>query len=198
MPDAPDPALDAVLAARDRLTAAEEQLQVSVTAARHAGRTWQQIGDVLGVSRQAAFQRFGQIPDPETGKPMSPARTADVVGLTEETFRRLAAGDYPWVRERMSFACSRALPRRRVMGVWKDVVADVGELEGFAQQQVRGTDGRTVLSRGRTGESGLPAVGRVRLRHEAGETVGHVALNRSGRITGILIGPPAAEESWPF
>lgn len=34
--------------------------------------------------------------------------------------------------------------------------------------------------------------------HEAGETVGRVALHRSGRITGILIGPPAAEESWPF
>ena len=28
--------------------------------ARDAGCTWQEIGDVLGVSRQAAFQRFGK------------------------------------------------------------------------------------------------------------------------------------------
>ena len=36
-----------------------------------AGRTWQEIGDLLGVTRQAAFQRYGKPIDPRTGDVMS-------------------------------------------------------------------------------------------------------------------------------
>jgi hypothetical protein len=43
-------------------------LRLSVERAREAGRTWQELGDVLGVSRQAAFQRFGHPVDPRTGQ----------------------------------------------------------------------------------------------------------------------------------
>ena len=35
------------------------------------GHIWQEIGDALGTSRQAAFQRFGRPVDPRTGVPMS-------------------------------------------------------------------------------------------------------------------------------
>lgn len=42
----------------------------AVEQARDAGCTWQDIGDVLGVSRQAAFQRFGKPIDPRTGETM--------------------------------------------------------------------------------------------------------------------------------
>jgi hypothetical protein len=33
-------------------------VQLSVHRARAAGHTWQELGDLLGVTRQAAFQRF--------------------------------------------------------------------------------------------------------------------------------------------
>lgn len=39
---------------------AHQTLAELVAQARRMGFTWQQIGDILGVSRQAAFQRFGQ------------------------------------------------------------------------------------------------------------------------------------------
>lgn len=53
-----DPAvgLRAVVALRkltDRLEAAQ------VTAARQAGWTWQQIGDALGITRQAIHKKYG-------------------------------------------------------------------------------------------------------------------------------------------
>ena len=38
------------------------------SSARTQGHTWQEIGDVLGTSRQAAFQRFGRPVDPRTGE----------------------------------------------------------------------------------------------------------------------------------
>lgn len=54
-----DPAvgLRAVVALR-RLTDRLEATQV--TAARRAGWTWQQIGDALGVTRQAVHKKYGR------------------------------------------------------------------------------------------------------------------------------------------
>jgi hypothetical protein len=56
----------AVAAARDLSAAAEAALQAAVDRARVAGQSWREIGDVLGTSRQAAFQRFGHPVDPCT------------------------------------------------------------------------------------------------------------------------------------
>ncbi len=66
----PGPAgLDAVTVASTMAATAAAALRLSVERAREAGRTWQELGDVLGVSRQAAFQRFGHPVDPRTGSP---------------------------------------------------------------------------------------------------------------------------------
>ena len=51
--------LIAVEAAADRLRAAEEELAASVGAARCLGYPWSDLGRAIGVSRQAAQQRFG-------------------------------------------------------------------------------------------------------------------------------------------
>jgi hypothetical protein len=59
--------LDRVQAAAELAGLAAAALQLSVQQARAAGRTWQEIGELLGVSRQAAFQRFGRPADPRTG-----------------------------------------------------------------------------------------------------------------------------------
>jgi hypothetical protein len=37
-----------------------DDLPIFVNAARSSGATWEQIGDALGVTRQAAQQRYGQ------------------------------------------------------------------------------------------------------------------------------------------
>ena len=67
--DAVDPALspsrDAVnfrriIAARENIAAAEQELRYAVRAARDAGDSWAVIGAALDTTRQAAFQRFGK------------------------------------------------------------------------------------------------------------------------------------------
>jgi hypothetical protein len=51
--------LELVDGASQAFEAARVALHDAVRAARDDGATWSDIGDVLGVSRQAAFQRFG-------------------------------------------------------------------------------------------------------------------------------------------
>jgi len=60
-----DPAgfLALVAAARVGAEEADRLLRVAVTGARRAGHSWEAIGRLLGVSRQAAQQRFAATPD---------------------------------------------------------------------------------------------------------------------------------------
>jgi hypothetical protein len=58
-------------AAREQAVAANQALLAAVDRARDAGHSWREIGEVLGTTRQAAFQRFGHPVDPRTGTPMS-------------------------------------------------------------------------------------------------------------------------------
>jgi hypothetical protein len=63
----PDSYLRLVAAADVAAREADRVLHESVTGARHAGHSWDAVGRVLGVSRQAAQQRFktaaGQAPE---------------------------------------------------------------------------------------------------------------------------------------
>ena len=65
-------ALEAITVAQGLARSAEEQLAATVARARESGHTWAEIGQILGTSRQAAFQRFGRPADPRTGRPMEP------------------------------------------------------------------------------------------------------------------------------
>ena len=49
-----------IIAARQQVACAEQELHEAVRAARAAGDSWTVIGAALDISRQAAQQRFGQ------------------------------------------------------------------------------------------------------------------------------------------
>lgn len=55
--------LHAVAVAADGVTTAEARLREAVAIARAHGRSWNRIGIALGVSRQAARQRFSSLID---------------------------------------------------------------------------------------------------------------------------------------
>lgn len=187
-------ALTAIGAAAERFQLAEARLHETVLRARNTGHTWQQIGEVLGISRQAAFKRFGRPTDPETGAPLATGPLIDAADIAEKVFTWIAAGEYDRVREQMTHACARQLTKVRVMETWKDVIARVGALEGFTGHQARTADGDTLDGEPSPG----PLVARVVLRHEAGEMAGHVSLNRQARVDGLLIAPVELEADLPF
>ncbi|GCB01625.1 hypothetical protein NCCNTM_52590 [Mycolicibacterium sp. NCC-Tsukiji] len=55
-----------IIAANKAVKAAQGELAEAVLAAREAGDTWDVIGVALGISRQAAYQRFGKDASKET------------------------------------------------------------------------------------------------------------------------------------
>lgn len=51
----------AIIAANEAVASAEDELREAVRAARVAGESWTVIGAALGVTKQAAQQRFSRV-----------------------------------------------------------------------------------------------------------------------------------------
>lgn len=117
----PAGALRVVGAAAVAAEEAQRLLREGVVSARRAGNSWEAVGRVLGVSRQAAQQRFGSLFD-------EPSPAADRKVVTRVTVRNemdvlraeqrdhwhlvgfgwatlvLQASDHPWEHLRLTFA----------------------------------------------------------------------------------------------
>ena len=94
-----DPAayLELVTLARDARSETDELLRAAVVSARRAGCTWEQLGGVLGLTRQAVQQRFGRTDDDvAAGQPARERRRlAPVTAFSEmAALRRL--GRFGW------------------------------------------------------------------------------------------------------
>ncbi|MFF4116521.1 DUF3887 domain-containing protein [Streptomyces sp. NPDC001714] len=175
-PLTPPAYLDLVRRSRDLDGLAEQVLKLCVQQCRDAGHTWQEIGDLLGVTRQAAFQRFGKPIDPRTGEPMDKTvRMADAAGRAREIVTDVLEGRLD--RARQSFdARVREAFTDEVRGSGMATVAGlVGAFEGFGEEEpfVRRIGDHTVVD--------------VPLRYEAGEMKARVAFDTDEKVAGLFI-----------
>lgn len=165
--------LDAIGRAAQAARAAEEGLAMTVAQARGAGNSWAQIGQVLGVSRQAAFQRFGRPTDPRTGAPMVGAALPDAAERAMALFADLADAHWASVARRFDAIVAAQLDADGVAAVWAQVIGTVGAFERLDTPVVHQAGDLTVVD--------------VPLLFEAGERTGRVSLDRSGRVAGLFI-----------
>lgn len=167
---------EAVTAARDLAAAANAALQAAIDRARAAGHSWRDIGEALGTSRQAAFQRFGHPVDPRTGEPMdreilpgAVERAATILGwFNEGRWADIQAEHDDNVRARHDPDFPELLAAH-----WTRLAASVGRLE-------------------RTGEALAFRVGdltivEVPLHFEAGDARGTVRFTNDGKVAGLSV-----------
>lgn len=169
----PDP-LVAVASARRLAGAVDDALRAAVERARAAGRTWQEIGDLLGTSRQAAFQRFGRPIDPRTGEPMRqqpllPGAAERAIAL----FVEYVDGHYDEIRRDFTERMLDAVSTEKLIETWAQVVTYFGAYEGMGEPFARVLNGMTVVD--------------VPLRFEAGDMVGRVAFAPDGKVAGLFV-----------
>jgi hypothetical protein len=167
--------LDGVAAAQQMAATADEALQAAVDRARADGRSWREIGDVLGTSRQAAFQRFGHPVDPRTGAPMSREIPPDAAD------RALAI--FVWHRE----------------GRWEDIIAQLDErMRALHNPDLMSRAWMTLAGMyGALEQIGEPFAHRagddtwvdVPLHFEAADAKGIVRFGADGKVAGMAIRP---------
>jgi len=178
-PLAPPPYLDLVQHARDVDDMAAQVLKLCVQQSRDAGHTWQEIGDLLGVTRQAAFQRFGKPIDPRTGEPMDKTvHMTDAAGRAREIVAAILDGRMDEIRPSFN-AEVLALFTDEVRGsALASVAGLVGTFEGYGDGEpfVRRIGDHTVVD--------------IPLHYEAGDMKARVAFDQDEKVAGFFILPP--------
>ncbi|MGW9557440.1 DUF3887 domain-containing protein [Nocardiopsis sp. NPDC055551] len=117
-------------------TAAEDVVRAVVEQARQNGATWQVIGDALGVSRQAAFQRYGKPIDPRTGQPMNNTPLPGTVELVASVIEDLASGHWSRVTEQFDPTMRDGLSEDALAAAWAQIVGLSGAFEGQGKPEV--------------------------------------------------------------
>ncbi len=145
-------------------------LRVLVMDARGAGYTWQQIGEALHVTRQAAQQRFGGADSVGLREAVGPARRA-LIAVDQWRQGRLEA-----LRQGFDRSMADALSVEGLTQAWSQVEDLMGEVTSVGQP--------TVTSRGRYQVVDVPLV------FQRGTMKARVTLDRKERICGLFILQP--------
>jgi hypothetical protein len=168
--------LDAIALVQGAARAVDDGMQRAVQRARQAGHTWAEVGQVLGTTRQAAFQRFGRPADSPAGLP--PARPV-LPGAAERgcaLFADMAAGRWADVCRDFDEAVASKLDADGVAARWARLTAMIGRLEERGEPVAYQLQDITVVD--------------VRLEFEAGERTGRVSYRRDGKVAGLFLLPP--------
>lgn len=169
----PDP-LVAVASARTLSRAVDDALRAAVTRARGAGRTWQEIGALLGTTRQAAFQRFGRPIDPRTGAPMTQELLPGATDRAVELLGDVLSGHYERVTPHLSDDVAAQLGPDGLATTAAQVAGLVGAYEGMGDPYAKAhVPDLTVVD--------------VPLRFEAGDMTGRVVYRPDGKVAGLFM-----------
>ena len=171
--------LDLVRLAEEVDGLAGQVLGLCVQQCRDAGHTWQEIGDLLGVTRQAAFQRFGKPIDPRTGEPMDKTvRMPDAAARATEIATAVLDGRMDEARRSFNAEVLAAFTDEVRLNGLATVTGLVGAFEGLGEGEpfVRRIGDHTVVD--------------IPLRYEAGDMKARVAFDAEEKVAGIFILAP--------
>jgi hypothetical protein len=172
--------LAAVNAARELARSVDAALHHTVDAARAAGHTWQEIGEVLGTTRQAAFQRFGRPIDPRTGAAMAAAIRPDATERGVTLLVNLVEGNYAAVRADFDATMNDAVRTdAAVAATWAQMAGLVGEYERMGEPFTHQLGDYTAVD--------------VPLEFEAGSMTARVSYDANGKVAGLRFLPRTAD-----
>ncbi|HEV3361984.1 MAG TPA: DUF3887 domain-containing protein [Pseudonocardiaceae bacterium] len=164
--------LDAVASAKELARSVDAALRDTVDAARAAGHTWQEIGDVLGTTRQAAFQRFGRPLDPRSGVAMAESIMPEATELGVALLVNLIEGNYAEVRRDFDKAMTTAVgDDGAVAAIWAQLAGTVGPYERMGEPFAHQLGDYTAID--------------VPLEFEAGALTARVAYDTAGKVAGL-------------
>ncbi|AQT79920.1 DUF3887 domain-containing protein [Mycolicibacterium litorale] len=121
--------IELVRAAHEIRDGAEALMAAVVRQARQAGRTWQEIGDALGVSRQAAFQRYGKPIDPRNGKVMNTSPLPEAVELARAVIDDHANARWADISSRFDDTMRAGLTEEGLAEAWAYLTGLAGAYE---------------------------------------------------------------------
>jgi hypothetical protein len=149
----------------------EEGMREAVQQARQAGHTWAELGELLGTTRQAAFQRFGRPLDPRTGVPMAEQSLPEAAERASTLLADIAERRWDQVSVGFNPQMAEALDADGLAAAWAHVIGMAGEYQSMGEPVVHQAGDFTVVN--------------VPLQFEAAELTGRVSYDRAGQVAGL-------------
>ncbi|MBI3691296.1 MAG: DUF3887 domain-containing protein [Mycolicibacterium aromaticivorans] len=159
--------LESLRAAREAQEQAQSATAAAVHQAREAGRTWQEIGEALGVPHQTALQRYG-----------NPSPLAEAAALATAVIDDLAHARWADVSARFDATMREQLTDEALAFGWAEIATSAG-----AYQNHGDTDAVRI---------GEVTTTNTRLSFEAGDFVARITFRDDETIAGLFILNPAA------
>lgn len=173
--DGKDEPLSTIRTAAAAHERAAELLAAAVQRARQSGHTWQQIGDVLGISRQAVFQRFGRPIDPRTGETVNTTPLPEAISLAEAVIHDLATARWADIAERFDATMAENLTADGLAAAWVQVIGTVGAYEQHGDVEATRAAEFTITN--------------TPLAFEAGDVVARITFRDDSTIAGLFLLP---------
>jgi hypothetical protein len=168
--------LDAIAFIQGAASEIGEGMQAAVQRAREAGHTWAEVGQVLGISRQAAFQRFGRPADPRTGQPMALSMLPGAAERGAALLADLVAGRWAAACRDLGEKVAQKLDAERMAVIWARLSGMVGQLEQVGQPLAYQAGDLTLVD--------------IPLSFEAADRTARIAYARDGKVAGLHFLPP--------
>jgi hypothetical protein len=168
--------LDAIAFIQGTASEIAEGMQAAVRRARKGGSTWAEVGQVLGISRQAAFQRFGRPADPRTGKPMAELMLPGAAERGAALLADLVAGRWAEVCRDFNERVAQKLDAGRVALVWARLTGMIGQVEQVGEPLAYQVGDLTLVD--------------IPLSFEAAERTARVSYDDEGKVAGLHFLPP--------
>lgn len=172
------PGLAMVASAEELGTLARAALRLAVERAHASGHSWAEIGRLLGVSPQAAIQRFGRQPGRPSGEPVPPR----ITDAAERAITILA----DWFDERYGAVAATFDATLAERLTPENLAAARAHLAGTTGPYQRLGDAEPVVR-----QVGDYTVADVPLVFEAGSMKGRVTFDPASRVAGLYVLPLA-------
>jgi len=168
----------AIAATRSLDTIVDDTLHALVDQARAAGHTWAEIGEVLHVSRQAAFQRFGGGRRPEVGEDVIEAPVTDAAEHALPVLEAFLDGRLDDARSTFDDRMLEAVSVELLADVREKVRREAGEVQALGNPAVSVRDGYTVVD--------------IPVALERADGIGRVVLDADRQVAGFFVRPKGA------
>jgi hypothetical protein len=171
--DEPDPdgLMRAIAATRSLSVIVDDTLRSLVAQARAAGRTWAEIGELLGVTRQAAFQRFGG--DARGGDGDAPVLLPGARVAAATALDAFLGSRFEELRERFDERMREACPVSVLDSLRASLQSGLGEFRTHDEARLTARDGYTLAD--------------VPVTFERGRRTARVVFDAGGQIAGLFL-----------
>jgi len=168
----------AIAATRSLDTIVDDTLHALVDQARAAGHTWAEIGEVLHVSRQAAFQRFGGGRRPEVGEDVIDVPVTNAAEHALPVLEAFLDGRLDDARSTFDDRMLEAVSVELLADVREKVRREAGEVQALGNPAVSVRDGYTVVD--------------IPVALERADGIGRVVLDADRQVAGFFVRPKGA------